>query len=136
LCVPVRVRGGASSYFGCIFCKHTLSPLNQTFLCITRAHTCKSQLPMSSVAALNSSPHQSPIDLCSSSGFVTRSLFESLLFKFEAHSVAHRRLESRVSELEEELRVHQQTLIDERARTHEVTQFATRQLQEWTLQGF
>ena len=85
--------------------------------------------------ALHSSPHQRPIDPSSSACPVAHAQLESLLLKFEAHSVAHRRLENRVAELEEQLLSCQQALRDERARVQDVTQLATQQLQEWTLEG-
>jgi hypothetical protein len=77
----------------------------------------------------------STLALSSSSGFVTQSQFESLVSKFETQSVAHRRLENRILELEDELRGCQQALRDERSQTAELLHVATRQLQEWTLEG-
>ena len=73
--------------------------------------------------------------LNSSSGVVTQSQFDSLVSKIETQSVAHRRLENRVSELEEELHACQQALRVERSQTGELLHAATRQLQEWTLEG-
>jgi hypothetical protein len=71
----------------------------------------------------------------STSGFVTQSQFESLVSKLETQSVAHRRLENRVLELEEELHACQQALRVERSQTGELLHAVTRQLQEWTLEG-
>lgn len=68
-------------------------------------------------------------------GYVTQSMFESLVSKLEAQAVAHRRLEHRVTELQEELMECKQELLDERARTEETTRLAAQQLQEWTLEG-
>ena len=85
---------------------------------------------MSHVQTLNPSSQQQ-----AAAGCVTQSMFESLVSKLEAQSVAHRRLENRVTELEEELMACKQELLDERARTQETTLLATRQLQEWTLEG-
>ncbi len=66
---------------------------------------------------------------------VTQTQFESLMSKFDALSFAHKRLESRVSELEEELLECQEALRAERQRTQDITHLATQQLQEWTLEG-
>ena len=63
-------------------------------------------------------------------------MFESLVLKLEAQVVAHRRLESRVTELQDELSACQQEVLDERERAEKITRLATRQLQEWTLEGF
>jgi hypothetical protein len=85
---------------------------------------------MSHAATMNSSSQ-----LHSATGFVTQAAFESLVTKFETQAVAHKRLEHRVTELQEELSACKQELLDERARTQEITLLATQQLQEWTLQG-
>ncbi len=61
--------------------------------------------------------------------------FESLLSKFEALSLAHKRLENRVSDLQQELNECQQALQAERGQTQQVTRLAVQQLQEWTLEG-
>ncbi len=68
-------------------------------------------------------------------GYVTQSMFESLVSKLEAQAVVHRRLEHRVTELQEELMACKQELLDERVRTEETTRLAAQQLQEWTLEG-
>jgi chromosome segregation ATPase len=85
---------------------------------------------MSIVAAPNASSQQ-----CYSPGIVTQSQFESFVSKFDVLSVAHKRLENRISELEEDLQECQQALRAERERAHEITRLATQQLQEWTLEG-
>ena len=84
---------------------------------------------MSIVAAPNASSQQ-----CCSPGIVTQSQFESFVSKFDVLYVAHKRLENRISELEEDLQECQQAL-RERERAHEITRLATQQLQEWTLEG-
>jgi hypothetical protein len=72
----------------------------------------------------------------SATGIVTQSMFESLVSKLEAQAAAHRRLESQVAELQDELSACRQEVQDERERCEKITRLATRQLQEWTLEGF
>jgi hypothetical protein len=96
----------------------------------TRAFSTITLAIMSLAADLDS-----PSQHIFSPGMVTQAQFEKFLSKFDALSFAHRRLENRISELEEDLCECQQALRAERERTQDITHLATQQLQEWTLEG-